>query len=106
MARDQSFELRLADAQQFAVAQGDEFGRMRVARDHRHFADRFAGRNVGDEVVVAVLVVREHAERARDDDEHGLIVVAFAREHGAARQREPLRMREKRVQARDRRFRA
>ena len=91
MARDQTLEGRLADAQQLAIAQRDQLRRMRFARNHRHFADGFARRHVGDEMIVALVVGRIDAQTSGDDQKHGAVVFADAIKHRTARQTEPLR---------------
>ncbi len=94
MARNQRIECVRADAQKFGIAKGHKLGGMRFARNQRHFADRFARRDMGHKTPAGFPVVHEHAKRTGDDQEQRLIVFAVARQHGAAGQSEPVGLRQ------------
>src|SRR5262245_4432183 len=67
---------------------------MGLARQQRHLAYGFARRHMGYQLAPAALALDEDAERAGDDQEHGTVVIAMARQFLAARQAEPIGFRQ------------
>ena len=94
MAGDEGLESIRADAQKLGVAQSHQLGGMRFAGDQRHFADCFAGGNMGHHPAPAMGIFDKHAKAAGHHQEQSGIVFAVAIEKHAAGKPEPIGFRQ------------
>ncbi len=98
IARQQHVEGFGPETQEFRVAQGYQRRRVGFTGQERHFPHGFSGRDGGNQPLWRILIGDEHAERARDDQEHRAIVLTVSRQLRSAGEPEPIGFRKQPAQ--------